>query len=189
MSIRLRSKVAGLLCAVVGMGALVVPAAQATTITYDFTVHATSGPLAGTDSSGSFSYDSSVVVPGTLVPKMGLLTSLVFTFNGTAYDATTANTGWLGFDAAGNLNSFTFGNACSAGSCGVQTKTNQWYAVKSFFQYATTSVSGGFQGTVTWSRAGASVPEPGALGLFGFGLLLLAGAGLRRRLVAGPSQR
>jgi hypothetical protein len=39
-------------------------AAYASAITYDFTVHATSGPLSGATSSGSFTFDSSEIVPG-----------------------------------------------------------------------------------------------------------------------------
>jgi hypothetical protein len=50
------------------LAAIVLPlwgsAARATPITYAFTVTATDGPLAGTVEHGSFSYDSSSIVPG-----------------------------------------------------------------------------------------------------------------------------
>jgi hypothetical protein len=49
---------------VVGLGLLAAGSAKADLITYDFTVTATTGPLAGTMADGTFSYDSSSIVLG-----------------------------------------------------------------------------------------------------------------------------
>ena len=76
-------------------------------ITYSFRVTATDGPLAGATANGSFSYDSSIVAPNVTLSATGLLTSLSFTWHGITYDATTANTGFLSFDSAGQLSEST----------------------------------------------------------------------------------
>src|SRR5215472_15642660 len=89
--------------------------ANASPITYDFTVTATSGPLSGTIEHGTFSYDSSSIVPGGINQAAGLLTGLSFVWNGISYDQTTANTGDLRFDASGHLTEALFGTDCSAG--------------------------------------------------------------------------
>ena len=159
------------------------PAAMATPITYNFTVNVNNGPLAGTVENGTFTYDSSSVIPGSFNNATGLLTALAFTFNGIAYNAGTANTGILRFDGAGNLVGFAFGNNCVAGNCSVYRGTNQWFAQPGTggFLYSTPAFDDYADGNVSFALA--SVPEPGALGLFGFGLLLLLGAAARRRLM------
>jgi hypothetical protein len=161
-----------------------VSSASASDVTYDFTVTATSGPLDGQVSSGTFTYDSSVVDPGQDVNGSNLLTDLNFTWEGVSYTAATANTGWLGFDSTGALNSFCFGNNSFNGGCEVNNFTNQWYVQPSFIQYAEPGYDGFGAGTVTFSLAApAATPEPGTLGMLG--TALLAGAGLiRRRLRA-----
>jgi hypothetical protein len=88
------------LAAIAGLGWLAAGGAKASLITYDFTVTATSGPLEGAVAHGTFSYDSSSIVPGNFNVATGLLTSLSFSWNGVAYTQATANTGFLGFDAS-----------------------------------------------------------------------------------------
>jgi hypothetical protein len=55
-----------------------------------------------TTQSGHFSFDSSIIpVGGGGLFTTGLLDDLALTWNGVTYDASTANTGDLQFDAAG----------------------------------------------------------------------------------------
>jgi hypothetical protein len=81
-----------LLAATAGL-ALILPsidAADATPVNYTFSVTATSGPLAGTTAPGTFSYDTSSIVPGGFNNNAGVLTALNFTWHGITYNQTTA---------------------------------------------------------------------------------------------------
>ena len=146
---------------------------SATPITYNFSVTAISGALSGTTANGSFSYDSSSVVPNTSVSATGLLTSLNFTWHGVTYNATTANTGSLDFGAGGVLTTAGFGTNCGAGSCSVTPGAEQWaVAFGNTFFY---SIPGGTLGTGTVTISGpVTVPEPATLALLGVGLFGMA---------------
>lgn len=187
MSTKLGSKAAFLTLAAAVAAISLVPAAQATAVNYNFTVKVTSGALAGNVQDGSFSYDSSSIVSGGgFNSASGLLTAFNFTFDGTTYDASSANTGLLGFDADGKLSSFYISSSC--GLCTFSAGTDN-FTITQFpfdgFLYSTASFDDFGAGDVTYSLAGVSVPEPGTLGLFGFGLLLLGGVAVRRRLPLG----
>jgi PEP-CTERM motif len=150
------------------------PAARASIITYDFTVTITSGPLTGTDS-GSFSYNSSSIVPGGFKTGPSLLTALNFMLNGIAYNASTANTasnGELSFDSSGNLSGAIFGTPILGGGVvGTTTGTNSWFVDGAFFSYATLAFDDEApDGTVTYALAASAVPEPSAFALLGTAL-------------------
>ena len=189
------------LCGLAGMLAW-VPWASASEVTYDFTVTATSGPLSGTVSSGSFSFDSSVIVPagppaqscrpasspcpptGGSVSGSHLLDALDFTWDSISYNAATANTGFLNFDQSGDLTSFCFGNFAGSGLCGVRAEYEEWNVDGSEFIYSVPGFNYYGFGTVTFAQVSAPTPEPGTLGLLG--TALIAGVGLsRRRLRVG----
>lgn len=175
----------------------VAPAAQATAITYNFTVDVTSGPLSGVHENGSFTYDSSSVILSNMNDAQGLLTALVFTFNGINLNAGTANTGYLVFDSAGNLSGFTFGSGCTT-TCHVYPGTDSWIATGidfgaavGGFAYTTPAMIDDYGlGDVTYALAPdvgpgppTSVPEPSTLGLFGLGALMIGlFVGRRRRI-------
>ncbi|MEP7184709.1 MAG: PEP-CTERM sorting domain-containing protein [Rhodanobacter sp.] len=184
MFTKLGSKGAGLALAAAVAAISFVPAAQATPMTYGFTVTVTDGPLAGNVQNGSFSFDSGSVTPGNTNSTNGLLTAFDFTFNGMAYDAGTANTGALGFDAAGNLNYFFISSSCPLCTFAPGTENFTVTPGQNGFIYSTASFDSYGFGDVTYASTGVHVPEPGALGLFGFGLLLLGGVAARRRLAS-----
>lgn len=97
-----RNKAAWLIAAGAALVLAWAPRAEASLIEYDFTATVTSGPLAP-EAVDAFAYDSSSIVPGGANLATGLLTELSFTLNGITYDATTANTGGLVFNSAGDL--------------------------------------------------------------------------------------
>lgn len=153
--------------------------AFASDITYDFTVDLTNGPDTGEIINGSFSFNSSLAVPGDLVTSTNALTALNFTWDGTTYTASTANTGYLDFDLSGNLDLFCFGNNASAGSCNVHGGTSNFWVTSGGFLAGDPTGGPNIDGTVTFSLAPAATPEPGTLGLLG--TALLTGLGVARR--------
>jgi PEP-CTERM motif len=152
-------------------------AAMASTITYDFTVTATAGPLMGDTANGNFSFDSSVIpAGGGEVDAVGLLTSLTFTWDGIAYNASNANTGLLAFNASGALIDACFGNNSVAGTCLANQGTEQWLVSmgNSLFAYSVPQVGvapTSWLGTASFSPA--SVPEPATLALLGSALAVV----------------
>ena len=69
---------------------------RALLITSDFTVTATSGPLKGDVSTGSFTFNSSIIpAGGGVVLDCGLFTDLSFTWDGIAYAASVPEPGKL----------------------------------------------------------------------------------------------
>lgn len=145
-------------------------AAGAAPVTYDFHVTATSGPLSGVTSDGSFTFDSSIIpVGGGLLSGVGnLLSALSFVWNGVAYDETTANTfgfnGGLSFDAAGALTSVTIGTGTCGAVC-TQGNLNTWYIFGGsggIFSYGApgAGISGG---NFTLAVHAGTAPEPSSL--------------------------
>lgn len=198
MSRNLGLKTGWLALAAIAIAVFVVPATEANPINYNFTVNVTSGPLSGTVSHGSFSYDSSSIVLGTSWGE-ALFTNLDFPFNDITYNADTISTRWLYFDAASDLTAFMFGTNCSPAECvaGTDPDADQFIAsaTKSdptdpyAFGYTLPTFDGfvGGSGEMTFARVGApvsAVPEPGTFGMLGLGVLLTGlFAGMRRRTV------
>lgn len=172
------------LCLVALLSILFVPLCHSAPLTYQFTVTALTGPLAGQTSQGSFSFDSSVIIPGSTVQQSGLLTTLDFTWDSIHYDETSADTGFLKFHNDGTLASALFGSNCVLGSCSVSANAlGQWIIIKStnpiyspppVFYYGTPQ--GVYDGFVDYL-----VPEPASLHTMAVGLVVLALASIRIR--------
>jgi hypothetical protein len=159
---------------------ILIPTGDATPITYDFTVTATSGPLDGDVADGTFTFDSSIIPLGGGVED-GPLTALSFAWDGIAYNQTTANTGYLDFDSTGTLITAVFGNDCVPGVCETYAGENQWNVLlgspstfPSAFYYSALNESYIHSGTASYFL----VPEPSmtALLLIALGGFLLASA-------------
>jgi len=156
---------------------------------YEFTVTGTSGPLAGEMSTGSFSYEATQFSERVL----GLaLTAFDFAWHGIDYGLSEVSflaSAWV--DGEGRLDispgmvSTFFGNNCDIGTCGVNIANETWnmefgfpdaLGFNSIFRYAFPGMDGVQNGTASLTLIDAtSVPEPGALGLLGIGLLGLLG--------------
>jgi hypothetical protein len=158
---------------------------SATPITYNFTVTALSGQLAGVSSTGTLTYDSNN--QGTAA---GLLTALNFTWHGITYGSTTANTGSLILGIFGQPLIIVFGNNCAPGGCTVNSGIEEWYVSgpnqgMSGFIYSLPGGSIG-GGTATFALAGMpsvasqvpAVSQPATLALLSLGLF---GVALARR--------
>lgn len=162
------------------------PVTEATPVKYNFTANVTqsnSSVLKGSTVNGSFSYDSSSIIAGANNKAVDLLTALDFTFNGITYNAATANTGRLTFDSSGTLTDFLFGTNCTAGNCTLVRTDSFLVSSTRFKVFARTPGNAAGTGTTIYSLAPVSVPEPGTLGLFGLGVLMLGlFAGTRRRM-------
>jgi hypothetical protein len=143
--------------------------AQAAPITYVFTVTATQGPLNGSISIGTFTFDTSSITPGATNSDPALLTDLDFVWDGITYDETTANTGYLTFDGSGVLTSATFGNFCSPGTCQVTPGSEEWWVGGTAFDYSVPGATVGYAGTVTMSQT----PEPASILLMISGMVAL----------------
>jgi hypothetical protein len=182
----MRSRILSLAAAV----ALVAPlGAQASSITYDFTANGgMSGPLANVVSSGTFTFDSSIIpAGGGTVIGTGLLTGLSFTWAGKSYGLTADDTGGLAFTPGGLLSGVNIGDDCNAfGGCMVDPNGYDWI-ISGFagntplgptIELQTLYTVGDGQSYTGWAQAypqTSAAPETGTVTLLLGGLAILLG--------------
>ena len=173
-----------------------LPQAQAAIETFNFSVTATTGPLAGTSASGSFSFDSSVVpAGGGEIDATAILTALSFTWHGISYTAATANSCQAFFDGSGALVGISFSGQNFPGGCGVESGQEgwniEWLRQSQFFSsdffvftYAEPGHFGDETGTASITPASV-VAEPGTLSALGAALAAFGWLRRRRKQRAG----
>jgi hypothetical protein len=158
-------------------------AALAVPITYDFTVNGgPDGPLAGVTSSGFFSFDDSIIpAGGGILSAATLFSDLGFSWNGIAYDETTAESAALSFDASGALSGWLFGSNCTPGACLISPGLDRWAVLSTaafgnVFAYtlASTEIVYTVPFAVTVTPRAVTVPEPSTLALLGLAALMMA---------------
>lgn len=139
-----------------------VPRAEASPLTYDFSVVVTAGPAAPQTLSGWFSFDDALVQAGQYVfASSNMLSGFSMDFMGTHYDATIAYLQALMFDAGGALNGFLIGNDCpiGAGFCWLDGSKSSWALTAGAFSYAT-PLQQIWYGTEPPNYALRGLPEP-----------------------------
>jgi hypothetical protein len=157
-------------------------ASLAALVTRTFEFSSAAGALQFGPNIGSFTYDDSVApVGGGSVFQVGLFTDLSVAFDAFSFDETTANSGWLVFDAAGGLLDAHFGNNCLAGGCSLQGGGSLWWIRVGEPGFSANDFSyTGFNGEQDFHNSFLSrliplqVPEPASLALLGIGLAALA---------------
>ena len=164
------------------VGLVLLSAAEARPVTYEFVVTATDGPLQGQTSVGTFTFDRSLITDAySVVAAPDLITQLSFDWNGVHFDETSANTGALAFEG-GRLIYTLFGNECYGGGCGMDgTLVTEWvagtyYDIQPLFEYRTFPDPNIYEGTTVVI---GPLPEPATASLALVGLL--GWAGLRSR--------
>jgi hypothetical protein len=157
---------------------IVIPSAEATTITHAFSVTATEGPLQGVTAVGTFTYDSSSVLPGGGTFSTEVFTALNFTWDGITYNEDTAHPAILQWDQSGVLIGALFGSSCIEAQCrffqkdwAVSLPSQPWNpGIRTFFYTTTTG------GTVGFYRGDLNlltqVPESSTLFLLSIGAVL-----------------
>jgi hypothetical protein len=156
--------------------------ASADLISYQLSVAATTGPLAGQTSSGTVTFDSGIVPPsGGRVVGQHLFSDVEFTWDNLSYDARNTETSSFQFDSGGRLTQWDFGTACipNGGSCVVRLPGGvpgfvDWRVLNDstrpfFFEYGRSDQSFGF-GTATLTPTLTATPEPITAGMLAMGL-------------------
>ena len=163
--------------------------ASARTQDYVFTLNWYSGPLAGSTSTGSLSFDNALAIPNSEYLGPNTLTTFMANVGGRDYGLGDVETGFLVFGQAGELRLLGVGTDCSPRSCrSTPGNPGSFYLVYDSQSRLDTleAVAGPpdvTQSIANGAFAAAPVPEPSALGLFMAGAVMFL---VGRRKAARP---
>lgn len=169
---------------VAAWAAMVMAAAHADTVRYDFILNWDNYPSVPS-TAGSFTIDSQWIIPNAQYTPSDVLSSFDLSiYDGRTYTLADLQLGWLSFDAAGALQSFGSGDDCTRTACYVKLDNTDSFSVvshggTSFWVSALSTTDGYFingwgPATVTTSP----IPEPSQRWLMLSGLAMLIGASL-----------
>lgn len=164
--------------------------ARAESVTYDFQITWSQGPLDGSTSIGSFALDAGLMVPNsTYASGTFVLDSFSVVINGASYTLADISPTWLSFSADGSLSHLLLGTNCTSGACySYANNAKSWFI--SFESSSTAnslfaSVGGGSMGSGSFIKA-LPVPELPALEMMALGWVI-GGLMLRRNRLPHPA--
>jgi len=160
--------------------------AMAGSVAFVFTLDWQSGPLVGSTSQGTLSFDESLVAPDAQYPGTSSLSSFSVNVGNRSYGAADVTVGYLSFDANSAVRLLMVGTDCGPGFCLAAHDPASLYIVYDsqsqldrFFAVAGPPDTSQSYGTGEFQPA--AVPEPSTLMLLMSGLGLLAA---RRRFTS-----
>ena len=163
--------------------------AFASNVAFVFTLNWQRGPLLGSTSQGTLSFDESLVAPNAQYLGTVDLGSFNLNVGSRSYGLADVTTGFLSFDANSDLRLLGVGTDCGVGSCEASQDPASFYIVYDsqsqldrFYAVAGPPNSGQSYGVGNLLLA--PVPEPSSLVILLSGMGLLA---LRRRSMPNPS--
>lgn len=162
-------------------------AASAATLDYDFRIEWQSGVLAGTLTTGRFSFDDHLPDLANEFFSTGLLSAFTFTSGAGVLSSSTVDTGWLRFDPQDALTGTAFGSNCNPTCSARGDMPGEWW-----FNWSESgpraAVAADGSGGFSWASAltvvphlPPAVPEPAGWLLLALGVPLIAAHVRHRR--------
>lgn len=171
---------------------LAAASASASDTQYAFTLNWQSGPLSGSSSSGSLSFDESLAAPNAEYLGTASLSGFSLVVDGISYGLADVGLGFLTFDANADLRLLGVGNGCGPGFCSINPGDPPGFMMIYDSQSQLDRLSAYFwpqdadQSSGNGTFEVAAIPEPSTMALLlaGGGLLAWRRAGRRRSVTS-----